>query len=134
MNKCSIYLQWSNVQLKLKNFIMKIAITSQGSQLDSIIDQRFGRCSYFVIYDTEKQTSEFLQNPNKLIEEGAGPASVQFLANQDVEKVVSGEFGVKIKPLMDQLKMGMIIIKEPNSIEKIIRVLNTKEYWSLLIN
>ncbi|HPS71180.1 MAG TPA: NifB/NifX family molybdenum-iron cluster-binding protein [Bacteroidales bacterium] len=107
---------------------MKIAITSQGSQLDSIIDQRFGRCSYFVIYDTEKQTSEFLQNPNKLIEEGAGPASVQFLANQDVEKVVSGEFGVKIKPLMDQLKMGMIIIKEPNSIEKIIRVLNTKEY------
>lgn len=107
---------------------MKIAITSQGNQLDSIIDQRFGRCSFFVIYDTEKQTSEFIQNPNKSIEEGAGPASVQFLANQDVEKVVSGEFGVKIKPLMDQLKMGMIIIKEPNSIEKIIRVLNTKEY------
>ena len=106
---------------------MKIAITSQGNQLDSIIDQRFGRCSFFVIYDTEKQTSEFIQNPNKSIEEGADPASVQFLANQDVEKVVSGEFGVKIKPLMDQLKMGMIIIKEPNSIEKIIRVLNTKD-------
>ena len=63
--KCSI---------KIKNFIMKIAITSQGSQLDSIIDQRFGRCSFFVIYDTEKQTSEFIQNPNKSIEEGAGPA------------------------------------------------------------
>ena len=49
---------------------MKIAITSQGDQLDSVIDQRFGRCSYFVIYDTESKTTQFIQNPNKIIEEG----------------------------------------------------------------
>ncbi len=103
---------------------MKIAITSQGNQINSIIDHRFGRCSYFVIYDTEKKTTEFIQNPNKDIEEGAGPSSVQFLANKDVSSVVAREFGIKIKPLMDQLKIKMIIIKEQNTIENIIKMLN----------
>ena len=32
---------------------MKIAITSTGNSLESNIDQRFGRCAYFVIYNTE---------------------------------------------------------------------------------
>ena len=32
---------------------MKIAITSTGNSLESHLDQRFGRCDFFVIYDTE---------------------------------------------------------------------------------
>jgi len=103
---------------------MKIAITSQGDQLDSLIDERFGRCSYFVIYDTESQTTAFIPNPNKTIEEGAGPASVQLLANMEILKVVAGEFGAKIKPLMESLKMEMIIEKEPKTIKEIIEMLN----------
>jgi predicted Fe-Mo cluster-binding NifX family protein len=103
---------------------MKIAITSQGNQHDSIIDQRFGRSHYFVIYDTESKSIEFIPNPNNQVEEGAGPSSVQLLANKGVSKVVSGEFGAKIKPLMDSLKMGMIIVKEPKTIQEIIKMLN----------
>jgi len=34
---------------------MKIAITSTGNSLESNIDQRFGRCAYFVIYNTENK-------------------------------------------------------------------------------
>lgn len=103
---------------------MKIAITSQGDQLDSVIDQRFGRCSYFVIYDSETKTTQFILNPNKIIEEGAGPASVQLLANKEVMKVYAGEFGVKIKTLMDHLKIEMNVIKEPITIQEIIDIIN----------
>ena len=92
---------------------MKIAITSTGNTLESTIDQRFGRCAYFMIYDTENKAMEFIPNPNKDAEEGAGPASVQLVASHKVNKIFSGEFGIKIKPLLDSLKIQMIVLKEP---------------------
>lgn len=106
---------------------MKIAITSTGNTLESTIDQRFGRCAYFVIYDTLDKAMEFIPNPNKDAEEGAGPASVQLVASRNVEKIVSGEFGIKIKPLLDSLKIQMIVLKDHDKkIKDIIEMLNTK--------
>jgi len=93
--------------------------------MDSTLDQRFGRCSFFVIYDTETGGTEFLPNPNKDALEGAGPASVQLVASRNVQKIISGEFGVKIKSLLDTLKIQMIALKEPDrKIEEIINMLN----------
>jgi len=105
---------------------MKVALTSTGNDLNSKLDQRFGRCSYFVIYDTETRGMEFIPNPNKEAQEGAGPASVQIVASRNVGKIVSGEFGIKIKSLLDSLKIQMIVLKEPEkSIGEIINMLNT---------
>ena len=104
---------------------MKVAITSTGNNLESKLDQRFGRCSYFVIYDMETKGIEFIPNPNKDAQEGAGPASVQIVASRNVQKIISGEFGIKIKSLLDSLKIQMIVIKEPEKkIEEIINMLN----------
>lgn len=104
---------------------MKVAITSTGNTLESTIDKRFGRCAYFVIYDTENKAMEFIPNPNKAKEEGAGPASVQLVASRNVNKLVSGEFGIKIKPLLDSLKIQMIVIKDPEkTIKDVIEMLN----------
>lgn len=104
---------------------MKIAITSTGNTLEASIDPRFGRCSYFLIYDTNSKTTEFIMNPNKDADEGAGPASVQLVASHKVSKVVSGEFGMKIKPLFDSLKIQMITIKEQDrKISEVIEMLN----------
>lgn len=91
---------------------MKVAITSTGNTLDSTLDQRFGRCTCFVIYNTETKGIEFIPNPNRDAQEGAGPASVQIVASKGVEKVISGEFGFKIKSLFDSLKIQMIVLKE----------------------
>jgi predicted Fe-Mo cluster-binding NifX family protein len=104
---------------------MKVAITSTGNSLESTLDERFGRCSYFVIYDTESKSTEFIPNPNKEAENGAGPASVQLVASRNVNKIVSGEFGMKIKSLVDSLKIQMIVIKDTNKkITDIIEMLN----------
>lgn len=105
---------------------MKTAITSTGNGLDSKLDQRFGRCSYFVIYDSLTKGIEFLPNPNKEAQEGAGPASAQLVASRKVEKIISGEFGIKIKSLLDSLKIQMIVLKEPEkSIGEIIEMLKS---------
>ena len=87
---------------------MKIAITSEGNTLNAQIDSRFGRCSYFAIYDTETKQTEFLENPAKEASGGAGPAAVQFVAKQGVRKIVAGEFGGKTVPLFQSLNIEMI--------------------------
>ncbi len=104
---------------------MKVALTSTGNSLESKLDRRFGRCSYFVIYDSETKGIEIIPNPNKDAQEGAGPASVQVVASRNVQKIISGEFGIKIKSLLDSLKIQMIVMKEPDKkIEEIIKMLN----------
>ncbi len=104
---------------------MKVAITSSGNSLESKLDQRFGRCSFFVIYDTETKGMEFIPNQNKDAQEGAGPASVQLVASRNVNKIISGEFGIKIKSLIDSLKIQMIALKDSDkSINEVIEMLN----------
>lgn len=88
---------------------MKIAITSEGNTLSSLIDSRFGRCAFFAILDTDTQDTEFFSNPAKESSEGAGPAAVQFIASKGVKKVIAGEFGMKIKPLLDTLSIEMFV-------------------------
>jgi len=104
---------------------MKVAITSTGNSLDSKLDSRFGRCAFFIIYDTETKAMEIIPNPNKDRDELAGPASVQLVAQRSVQKIISGEFGFKIKALLDSLKIQMIVIKNHDkSIKEIIDILN----------
>ena len=104
---------------------MKVAITCTENSLESKLDQRFGRCAYFIIYDTDTKGFEFIPNPNKDFTEGAGPASVQLVASRNVSKIISGEFGIKIKSLLDSLKIQMIVYKEPEkTIQEIINMLN----------
>lgn len=104
---------------------MKVAISSTGNSLESIIDKHFGRCAFFVIYDTDSKAMEFIPNPYKETEEKAGTASVQLVSTRDISKVISGDFGIKIKPLLDSLKIQMIVIKDSKKkIKEIIEMLN----------
>lgn len=103
---------------------MRIAITSTGDKVESQIDPRFGRCAYFAIYDTDTKSIDFLENPAKGASEGAGPAAVQFVAKQRVSRIISGDFGVKIKSLLDSLGIIMQIEKqEDKTISSIIKTL-----------
>ena len=34
---------------------MKIGISSTGNTMSSLLDARFGRCAYFVVYDTDHE-------------------------------------------------------------------------------
>ncbi len=103
---------------------MKVAITSEGNTADSLIDQRFGRCAFFALYDTESRNLEFIENISKDAEEGAGPAAVALIANQGVGKIISGEFGFKIKGMLNDLKIQMVMVKESKTVREIVNLLN----------
>ncbi|MDD2491696.1 MAG: NifB/NifX family molybdenum-iron cluster-binding protein [Bacteroidales bacterium] len=106
---------------------MKTVITSTGNTLDSKMDRRFGRCSYFVLYDSVNESIEFIPNTNAESVEGAGVASARVVASKGAEKVVSGEFGNKVKNIFDSLGMHLVIIKEEKSIGEIIELLKNNK-------
>lgn len=104
---------------------MKIAMASTGNTLDSNIDSSFGRCAWFIIYDTENGAMELIPNPNKDMEEHAGQAAVELISSRNVSKIISGEFGIKIKPLLDSMNIQMIVVKDSTKrISHIIKLLN----------
>lgn len=72
---------------------MKICITSQGSDLNSEVDSRFGRCAYFIIIDTDTMDYEAIENPNIHATGGVGIKSAQFVVNKDAKAVITGNCG-----------------------------------------
>ena len=72
---------------------MKICITSEGNNLDSKVDPRFGRCQYFIIVDTDTLEFEAIQNPNLEATGGAGIQSAQLVASKKVKAVLTGNVG-----------------------------------------
>jgi len=72
---------------------MKICVTSLGNNLSSQVDQRFGRCEYFIIADTETLDFEAVQNPGLAAMGGAGIQSAQLMAEKQVKAVLTGNVG-----------------------------------------
>ena len=77
---------------KTKSF-QKIAISSDGDKLHSKVDQRFGRCKYFLIVDADSMEFEVLSNENAMDSGGAGIQTAQTIANKGVEAVLTGNVG-----------------------------------------
>ncbi len=72
---------------------MKICVTSEGNNLESLVDPRFGRCQFFIIVDTETWDFEAIQNPNIDAMGGVGVQSGQLMATKSVQAVLTGQVG-----------------------------------------
>jgi predicted Fe-Mo cluster-binding NifX family protein len=72
---------------------MKIAISSTGPDLDSPVDQRFGRCPCFIVVDPASEEFEVLDNQAAMMSGGAGIQAAQMVANSGVAAVLTGNLG-----------------------------------------
>jgi len=71
----------------------KVCLTSQGDNLDSEVDPRFGRCLFFVVVNLETGEFKALKNPNTDSMGGAGVQSGQLIAGEKVKAVLTGNVG-----------------------------------------
>jgi predicted Fe-Mo cluster-binding NifX family protein len=72
---------------------MKVAVSSNGENLDAQLDPRFGRCRYFLIVNPDDMNFEAFNNESAAQGGGAGIQAAQFLASLGVEAVVTGNCG-----------------------------------------
>jgi predicted Fe-Mo cluster-binding NifX family protein len=72
---------------------MKVAVSSSGTNLDSQIDPRFGRCAYFIIVNTDDMSFEAFDNEAIALGGGAGIQSSQFVVSKGAEAVITGNVG-----------------------------------------
>lgn len=72
---------------------MKIAITAKGSDLDSEVDPRFGRCQNFIIVDPDTMEFEAVDNSSAMAAGGAGISAAQMIAGKGVKIVLTGNCG-----------------------------------------
>jgi predicted Fe-Mo cluster-binding NifX family protein len=72
---------------------MKIALASRGKTISSRIDDRFGRCPYFLVFDTTSKTMETIENPGVKEKNAAGIRACQMLIDNDINAVVVKNIG-----------------------------------------
>ena len=73
---------------------MKIAVSSQGIDLDSQIDPRFGRAAYILIIDTASSDIEVLDNSENLNAfKGAGIQAAVMVSDAGAEVLLTGFCG-----------------------------------------
>lgn len=75
---------------------MKISVSSQGSDLDSQVDPRFGRAAQFLIYDTEASSYEVVSNIQSMnAAQGAGIKAAETISNHGAQVLITGHCGPK---------------------------------------
>lgn len=91
---------------------MKIAITATSPDIDLPFDTRFGRCEYFILFEFTAKNYQILANPALVSPGGAGPQAAEFIINQGVESVISGDFGPKAYSALDAARVSMYIANQ----------------------
>lgn len=87
---------------------MKIAISADGKDLESTIHERFGRCPYFLIVETDDLSVETLENANADLSTSAGIQSASLVASKGVEAVITGNCGPKAMQVFDATNIRII--------------------------
>lgn len=85
---------------------MKIAVSSRGQTLQDQLGHSFGRCTGFVVYDTDTKTSSFLDNSRQQDQgQGAGIQTVKMLSAAGIDVVITGQLGPNAMQALNQTQI-----------------------------
>ncbi len=86
---------------------MKVCFTAQGTTLDSLSEERFGRAPYFIMLESENGSFEAVRNPFADGGGGVGPKAAQLLIAHKVEALISGQVGGNAQEVLAAAGIGM---------------------------
>jgi predicted Fe-Mo cluster-binding NifX family protein len=80
---------------------MIVAITSSGKTPESSVDPRFGRCPYYILYDTDKETFEAIDNSGQSAYGGAGVQAAQAVSDMNADVLITANIGPNAFRVLD---------------------------------
>jgi len=81
---------------------MKIVVSATGSDINSKVDPRFGRCQYLIFVDTDTMDFEAQDNAASAAGGGAGIATGQEVVNKEAQVVLTGNIGPNAHNVLSQ--------------------------------
>jgi len=103
---------------------MIIAIALNENHSKALVDQHFGRCAWYCIYDSENHKCEYIENTNRSANEGAGCNAAEMLMQYEIQIAIAGRFGVKVVEFFRKNNIQMIIPETQKKLEDILKMLN----------
>ncbi|ADY56786.1 Dinitrogenase iron-molybdenum cofactor biosynthesis protein [Syntrophobotulus glycolicus DSM 8271] len=86
---------------------MKIAIPVEGNSMDAKICFSFGRAPYFLIYDTGKNESKFIDNSAIANQGGAGIKAAQKIADSGADVLLTPRCGENAADVLKAAEIKM---------------------------
>ena len=81
---------------------MKICISASGPSENASVDFRFGRCPYFIVYDTDKKKYAVVKNETGTAFRGAGITAAQKVADLGCRVIITGNIGPNAFNVLNQ--------------------------------
>lgn len=106
---------------------MKVAISAERPGADSLLDSRFGRAGYFVIYDSETGLFSCMENSKSLdAAQGAGIQTADNILQAGVDAVITGHCGPKAFGVLQKAGVKLYLCKS-TTVNEALNLLNEKK-------
>ena len=103
---------------------MNIAVSSTGQGLESQVDNRFGRCPYFVLVEMEGKgikSDKSVENVSANQMGGAGMAAAQAVADLKADAIITGNMGPRAFSVFRQL--GIDVYEGSGTVREVVESL-----------
>ena len=99
---------------------MKIVISATGRDIESDIDAKFGRASFFLIVDTKTKEVKVIENTVRDRSSGVGITAVNTVEKEGIDAVITADIGPLAFEIFEQ--GGVKIYKAEGKINDAIRL------------
>jgi predicted Fe-Mo cluster-binding NifX family protein len=107
---------------------MKVAVSAQHNDIESLVDPRFGRAAWFIIVDSE--SGEWTAIDNRQTAGSSGGAGVQsgtLVVDQGVQSVITGNVGPNAHKVLAAAGISVYQAGNGITVREAIRSLNAQE-------
>jgi predicted Fe-Mo cluster-binding NifX family protein len=100
------------------------AITVKEDNINSPLEDCFGKAKYFCFVEENPDIIEFVLNPGYDLLKGSGKKAVSYLIEKGVEIVISRNYGITVKKILNKHNIQTVIIPEKyESLSQILQML-----------
>ena len=88
---------------------MKIAVPAKSADFNAPLDERFGRCAFFVLYDTATRTHQIFPNPAAGEAHGAGPKALQAILAAGAAVLIAARVGENAERALQGAGLSVVL-------------------------